>query len=116
MTKKWDRAELEELYWTEHLATTEIADIKGVSRGSVFYAMKKLGIKRRTPSEAHKLAYSKGRTGIKDDNRPENLVAMPNSSHNPLAYRQVLQQRIRDLEEQLKLSGVCHDKLKKVQP
>lgn len=39
--------------------------------------------------------------GIKSDNRPANLIAMPTKQH--YAYIPMLQQRIRELEEEVKL-------------
>jgi len=43
--------------------------------------------------------------GIKDDNRPENLVAISRNDHNTFSYIQELQRRIGELEERLKLSS-----------
>lgn len=43
--------------------------------------------------------------GIKDDNRPENLVAISRNDHNTYSYIQELQKCIRELEEKLKLSS-----------
>ncbi len=37
--------------------------------------------------------------GIKSDNRPKNLIAMPKRKHNSWMYIQALQARIRELEE-----------------
>jgi len=39
--------------------------------------------------------------GIRDDNRPENLVALKPSGHSGKTLQQLLQKRIRDLESQL---------------
>lgn len=40
--------------------------------------------------------------GIKDDNRIENLVAMPRNSHNPDFLTKPYQERIRELETELR--------------
>lgn len=42
--------------------------------------------------------------GIKDDNRPENLVAMPKARHNQSLVMNVLQARIRELEQENQMS------------
>jgi len=39
--------------------------------------------------------------GIRDDNRPENLVALEPTGHSGKTLQQILQKRIRDLESQL---------------
>ena len=39
--------------------------------------------------------------GIKDDNRPENLVALLPKDHSTGTLRELLQKRIRELESQL---------------
>ena len=49
---KWDKAELEKLYWQEGLSSTQIAQRIGVTGSAVRRAMSKLGIKIRTLSEA----------------------------------------------------------------
>jgi len=41
--------------------------------------------------------------GIKDDNRPHNLLAMPRGKHSQSFHMEVLKQRIRELESENKL-------------
>ena len=41
--------------------------------------------------------------GIKDDNRPRNLLALPRSGHHNQLVAQALKQRIRELETEVKL-------------
>lgn len=41
--------------------------------------------------------------GIKNDNRPQNLVAMPLKSHSPKLLEELLKKRIRELECEIKL-------------
>lgn len=43
--------------------------------------------------------------GIKTDNRPENLTAMKRSGHTRIEMGELLKQRIRELEEQLRGNG-----------
>ncbi len=42
--------------------------------------------------------------GVKTDNRPENLVAIPSNNHGGWTYTQHLQQRIKELENIIKQS------------
>ena len=43
---------LEDKYWKHNLSIEQIAKEEGVDKGTIFYWMKKLGVKRRTDSEA----------------------------------------------------------------
>ena len=43
--------------------------------------------------------------GLKKDNRPENLKALPRRSHGPWLHLHALYQRIRELESQLAQSA-----------
>jgi len=50
--------------------------------------------------------------GIKNDNRPENLVVTTNSEHDKFSYIHDLQKRIRELEESQKYSaGITSNQL-----
>ena len=44
--------------------------------------------------------------GIKDDDRIENLIMMPSSSHSPYIFLHEIQKRVRELEKLLKTKGV----------
>jgi len=44
--------------------------------------------------------------GIKDDNRPRNLVGMPRAKHHPALDPALLKARIRELEGKLRAAGV----------
>lgn len=46
--------------------------------------------------------------GIRDDNRIENLVAMPRKEHETWTYVKILQEHIRELEEKLELMKNPH--------
>jgi hypothetical protein len=39
--------------------------------------------------------------GVKDDDRPENLVGMPRDGHSPILFTKLLQSKIRELEDKL---------------
>lgn len=54
---------------------------------------KKLGRLLKPSEIAHHL------NGIKDDNRPENLIALTNKTHDKSTFIKVLQARIRELEQ-----------------
>jgi len=56
-----DWSDLYPLYWEQHYTTGQIAEIKGVKRQSVDWAMKARGIPLRTKSEAARLAFQLGR-------------------------------------------------------
>jgi len=45
--------------------------------------------------------------GIKHDNRPQNLIALPTSQHHYALYFQSLKKRIRDLEAELSQQRLC---------
>lgn len=57
---KFDIGDLEELYVREKKSAREIAVLKGVSRFAVVFRLRKLGIPRRSRSEASKLGQPRG--------------------------------------------------------
>jgi len=170
VTSRFEKKELEELYWNANMSCEEIARQKKVCPRTIRKAFNRLKIKRRTLSEVHKLrvrqkGYSKPPTmrgalhpgwkggrrqlksgyvlihfpshpraqngshgyvfehilvwekshgcylpkdqqihhlnGIRNDNRPENLVAVSRYKHEPFTFMRLLQKRIQDLELQL---------------
>ena len=58
---KHDWSDLRRLYLLEGKTLKQIAALKGTTDCTVLYALKKLGIPRRTPKQAIALASSKGR-------------------------------------------------------
>jgi len=49
---------LEDKYWKHNRSIEQIAKEEGVDKGTIFYWMKKLGVKRRTDSEALMIHHS----------------------------------------------------------
>ena len=58
---RWDKAQLNDLYYNQQKCLTEIGEIFGVDHAAIYYQMKKLGIKSRSRSEAHKLLFKQGK-------------------------------------------------------
>ncbi len=56
---QWNKEELENLYWKENKSSTGIAELCNCKSYHIQYAMKKLGIPRRTYSQALLVAKSK---------------------------------------------------------
>lgn len=61
-TYKWDTEQLTQWYWEEEKTPDEIGKIIGCPGGTVRNTMVRLGIPRRTTSEAGKLSYRKDPT------------------------------------------------------
>ena len=68
---KYNKKELERLYWKEELFQSEIAKKLNVSRGAIQSAMLRLNIPRRRKGEALHLAYITGRAHATKKKGPE---------------------------------------------
>jgi hypothetical protein len=92
---KGGRIVSKEGYIEIHLSTHHRAKQNGFVFEHILVAEKKYGREIMRGEHIHHL------NGIKDDNRPENLVVLTNSKHDKFSRIHGLQERIRELENQL---------------
>ena len=93
---KGGRRKSKEGYTQIRLPTHHRANQNGYVLEHILVAEKKYNRKITTRNHIHHF------NGIKDDNRPENLVLTINSKHDKFSYVHALQKRIRELENMLK--------------
>ena len=84
---KWDKKELQRLYWGEQMSCPAIAKQFGVTFQAVFSALKRFGISRRNHSEANKgelhYRYKHPQYGRYTDTWGYVWILCPNHPHAP---------------------------------